>query len=211
MGISMVDDRPYCPVDIFRIMVRRTPARKFKAVDLIAFKQLGDLFKDATYLTLDEFNYFYTMMEQHRDHSFEYLQQGLGKTGLENMKKTAEEFIRLLEQNLERKQQSHQTPEQSEGKGGRMNKVMDDMIIKLYELNEHYHDTKEKMAWLGSALYFTFSLAIMRILFIKEMQNFIKQDQWVPWIIGILLAAICGCALWFVNLHYKKKRISIVP
>ncbi len=90
-----------------------------------------------------------------------------------------------------------------------MNKFMDDMIIKLYELNERYHDTKEKMAWLGSSLYFAFSLAILRILFIKGMQKIIEQGQWVPWVIGILLASICGCAVCFICLQYRKKRISV--
>ena len=82
---------------------------------------------------------------------------------------------------------------------------MDDMIIKLYELNEHYHDTKEKMAWLGSSLYFTFSLAIMRFLFIQEIQTIIKK---YPWIIVIFVLTLFGCVLRFVCLQYRKKRIS---
>ena len=89
-------------------------------------------------------------------------------------------------------------------------KDIENILLKLYELNERYHDTKEKMAWLGSSLYFAFSLAILRILFIKGMQNIIKQYSWVPWvIIGFLLAAIYCCACWFINLQYKKKRISV--
>ena len=86
-------------------------------------------------------------------------------------------------------------------------KDIENILLKLYELNERYHDTKEKMAWLGSSLYFAFSLAILRILFIKEMQNFIKQDPWV--IIGFLLA-ICVFALLFINFQFKKKRNSVV-
>ena len=83
---------------------------------------------------------------------------------------------------------------------------MRDMIIKLYELNERYHDTKEKMAWLGSSLYFAFSLAILRILFIDGMQKIIKK---YPGGIVFFVLAIFGCALWFVIFQYKKKKISV--
>lgn len=48
---------------------------------------------------------------------------------------------------------------------------MKDIVLKLYELNEHYHDTKEKMAWLGSSLYVAFSVTIITSFSVK---NFIK-------------------------------------
>ena len=83
---------------------------------------------------------------------------------------------------------------------------MKDILLKLYELNERYHDTKEKMAWLGSSLYFAFSLAILRILFIEGIQKIING---CPLIIVGFLTVICGCALWFINIQYKKKRISV--
>ena len=89
---------------------------------------------------------------------------------------------------------------------GLMSKSMNDMIIKLYELNEHYHDTKEKMAWLGSSLYFTFSLAIMRFLFVGKAQTIIKNHSKE---IVVFLLAIFICALLFVYLQYRKKRISV--
>ncbi len=80
------------------------------------------------------------------------------------------------------------------------------MLIKLYELNERYHDTKEKMAWLATSLYAAFSLAILRIFFTEGVKAFIK-DQ--PGLIVIILLIIFCCALRFINFQYKKKRISV--
>ena len=36
-----------------------------------------------------------------------------------------------------------------------------DIFWKKYELNEACHDRKERMAWVGSTIYYTFSLAIL--------------------------------------------------
>ena len=83
---------------------------------------------------------------------------------------------------------------------------MKDILLKLYELNERYHDTKEKMAWLGSSLYAAFSLAILRIFFAREMQDFIN-DYNMLFFVFLLLVFIC--AEWFINFQYKKKRISV--
>ena len=81
---------------------------------------------------------------------------------------------------------------------------VDDMIIKLYELNEHYHDTKEKMAWLASSLYAAFSVTIITWLFNKE----ICEIQSLPFLIIEIGAFIC--ALWFIIFQYKKKKISVL-
>ena len=84
-----------------------------------------------------------------------------------------------------------------------------EMLIRLYELNERYHDTKEKMAWLATSLYATFSVAIIRILFIEKTQNFIKNCRCNTILICAFLSVVCGCAVWFIHLQYRKKRISV--
>jgi hypothetical protein len=40
---------------------------------------------------------------------------------------------------------------------------MEDRLMKIYELNERYHDTKEKRAWLAISFYAAFTLGIIRI------------------------------------------------
>lgn len=84
---------------------------------------------------------------------------------------------------------------------------MEDRLMKLYELNEKYHDTKERMAWLGSSLYAAFSLAVLRIFFRKEIQDLINDCPVI--IIIVFLLVIFICAFWFINVQYKKKRISV--
>ena len=81
---------------------------------------------------------------------------------------------------------------------------MTDRLMKLYELNERYHDTKEKMAWLGISFYAVFTLGIIRI-FTKD----INITDWVSYtLIGFLLV-ILWCVFWFLTFHYQKKRISV--
>lgn len=86
-------------------------------------------------------------------------------------------------------------------------KDIEDILLKLYELNEHYHDTKDNMAWLGISLYAAFSLAILRIFFTKEIRVFINDCPVI--IIIVFLLVIYFCAFWFINVQYKKKRISV--
>ena len=87
------------------------------------------------------------------------------------------------------------------------------MLIKVHELNERYHDTKQKMAWLDTSLYATFSLAIFRILFFDETQKFIVNHAInnIPNIIPILvlLAVVCFCVYLFAIFQYQKKKISV--
>ena len=83
---------------------------------------------------------------------------------------------------------------------------MKEIIMRMYELNERYHDTKEKMAWLASSLYAGFSVAIIRIFFTDSMQDFIRD---CPLLIIIFLSAIFVCVFWFINFQYHKKRRSV--
>ena len=38
---------------------------------------------------------------------------------------------------------------------------IEDLLKTLYELNEHYHDVKERVVWLAGVIYLTFSVATM--------------------------------------------------
>jgi len=90
---------------------------------------------------------------------------------------------------------------------------MKDIIIKLYELNEHYHDTKEKMAWLASSLYAAFSVAIITWLFSKEIYkiHILKLNSIINIILFfIIIVVVFICAILFICFQYKKKKISAV-
>jgi hypothetical protein len=78
--------------------------------------------------------------------------------------------------------------------------------MKFYELNERYHDTKEKMAWLATSLYAAFSIALLKWMMNKEYKNFITENYLL---ILIVLTVIFICAIWFINFHYYKKRNSV--
>ena len=81
---------------------------------------------------------------------------------------------------------------------------MQDVILRLYELYERYHNTKESMAWLGISFYAAFTLGIIRIYTIKDL----FLDPWLLWITIGVLTIVMGCMLWFLYFHYKKKRCA---
>jgi len=81
-----------------------------------------------------------------------------------------------------------------------------EILIKLYELNERYHDTKEKMIWLGSSLYFIFSFTIL--IFIVSNKNFKWPTHNSIYLI-IFLTLIFINALLFIWFQIKKKRASL--
>jgi len=79
-------------------------------------------------------------------------------------------------------------------------------LIKFYELNEKYHDTKEKMAWLATSLYVAFSIALFKWIIAKQNNSFITSYCFY---VLLFLSMIFGCALWFINFQYIKKRASV--
>jgi hypothetical protein len=81
---------------------------------------------------------------------------------------------------------------------------MQDIILRLYEFYERYHNIKEKMAWLGISFYAVFTLGIIRIFTINDL----SIDPWLLWVTIGVLTVVMGCILWFLCFHYKKKRCA---
>jgi len=81
---------------------------------------------------------------------------------------------------------------------------MQEIILRLYEFYERYHNTKEKMAWLGISFYAVFTLGIIRMFTIKDL----SIDPWLLWVTISVLTVVMGCILWFLCFHYKKKRCA---
>lgn len=76
--------------------------------------------------------------------------------------------------------------------------------MKLHELYSKYHDTKEKMAWVGISFYAAFTLGIVRIFRIKD----IVIPPWLLWTLVCVLIIVMMCVLYFLLFHYKKKRCA---
>ena len=66
---------------------------------------------------------------------------------------------------------------------------MQETILRLYEFYERYHNTKEKMAWLGISFYAVFTLGIIRIFTIKDL----SINLWLLWVtIGVITGSSIG-------------------
>jgi hypothetical protein len=76
-------------------------------------------------------------------------------------------------------------------------------ITKMYEIYGQYHDTKEKMAWLGISFYAAFTLGIIRIFTAKDLHI---QDPWTLGLLIVFLTIIVVCIHKFLIFHYKNKR-----
>jgi len=68
-----------------------------------------------------------------------------------------------------------------------------DMFLKLYELNEDYHDKKEQMVWLGATLYLSFVVASCGWLLGHDS---LCTGFW-PYLVGFL-CVIFGLTCWYV-------------
>ena len=73
-------------------------------------------------------------------------------------------------------------------------------------VNEQYHDTKEKRAWLATTFYAGFSLVVIK--WATNTDNVISLQKHQCTII-VLLFVIFVCVVWFIWFQYRKKRISV--
>ena len=78
-----------------------------------------------------------------------------------------------------------------------------EVFMKLYELNQKYHDTKEKRAWIAVSFYALFSAAIF------SLSSGNDNPCSVCAVIAILLTVIFVCVGIFVWFQYRQKRVSV--
>jgi cytochrome bd-type quinol oxidase subunit 2 len=79
-----------------------------------------------------------------------------------------------------------------------------DLIIKKMELNEQYHQTKEKMAWVATSLFLTFTLACYKWLYGLSFDNF---GEAFPTI--FILSTVYLSALAFVSFQLRHRWQSV--
>ena len=78
-----------------------------------------------------------------------------------------------------------------------------EVFLKLYELNQKYHDTKEKRAWIAVSFYDLFSAAIFSFSSIND--NSCPACA----VIAIFLTVIFVCVAIFIWFQYRQKRVSV--
>ncbi len=83
---------------------------------------------------------------------------------------------------------------------------MKDYLFKEYELNEKYHDSKENRAWIACALYFTYSLVVIK--WILEINNkvFIKENYLL---LMFTILIIDTLSFLFILFQFHKKALSV--
>ena len=64
----------------------------------------------------------------------------------------------------------------------------EDLLRTLYELNEHYHDVKERVVWLAGVIYLTFSVAL--IAWYLENKEVLSEHQLPTRQIAIFLTIV---------------------
>jgi type IV secretory pathway TrbL component len=80
---------------------------------------------------------------------------------------------------------------------------MKEAVFRKIELNEHYHQSKETMAWVASSLYLGFSVAVIKWLFEKPLcvsQNIFST---------IILSVVYLAALAFITFQFRHRWQSV--
>lgn len=78
-----------------------------------------------------------------------------------------------------------------------------EVFIKLYELNEKYHDTKEKRAWIAVSFYAAFTLGVANV----PLDDLISS---IGYLVTVIIPTIIFvCVYLFIDFQYRQKRISV--
>ncbi len=81
---------------------------------------------------------------------------------------------------------------------------MINLIIKKMELNEQYHQAKEKMAWVATSLYLTFTLVSFKWL---NNESYYSISEAFPTILILLVVYLS--ALSFVTFQFRHRWQSV--
>ncbi len=76
---------------------------------------------------------------------------------------------------------------------------VEEMLGTLYERNEQYRDTKERVVWLAGVIYFTFSLFVLR--WIPEYKKVWAQNEWL-----IMVTTTFLTLLFFITFRFIRRQ-----
>ena len=93
--------------------------------------------------------------------------------------------------------------------------MKNEILLKLYEMNENYHSVKEKSIWLACAIYLTVSAAVIKWI-VDSKADWLKMI-WIPLSKGspalyivILVAVLYLTIFLYIVFQNKKKCESVV-
>ena len=90
-----------------------------------------------------------------------------------------------------------------------MSDEIEDLLKTLYELNERYHDVKERVVWLAGVVYLTFSVALIAWYLDPENRNVLWSMPGLgKWHVAVFLSVIFVLVAAFIFRQTKHKVVS---
>jgi hypothetical protein len=83
---------------------------------------------------------------------------------------------------------------------------MKETLLKEYELNEKYHDSKENRAWIACALYFTYSIILLQWILNTGSRRIIENNGCL---LEIMIALIDISVFLFIFQQLRRKANSV--
>ena len=81
-----------------------------------------------------------------------------------------------------------------------------DLLILLYEQNEKYHDTKEKVIWLAGTVYFGFAVLVLRWVLDLPSEWFLGTGIGSPRGATLtFLSVVFGFVFWYLWFQHRAK------
>lgn len=84
-----------------------------------------------------------------------------------------------------------------------------EVVMRLIEREDVYHDRKTRMAWTAGALYFTFSSLLIYCLVKLRSSGFRFDDSREKCILIIMLVSLWFCAVIFISLQLQSRWQSV--
>lgn len=84
---------------------------------------------------------------------------------------------------------------------------MEDFIRTEYELNEKYHDTKERVIWIAYTLYYAYSIGLSKYLLELKKNNINNKFGYLIFVFDIVIFVLSTI---FLYMQSKRKYISVL-
>lgn len=88
---------------------------------------------------------------------------------------------------------------------------MEELLRTLYELNEQYHNTKERIVWLAGVIYFTFSIVVLTWISKLPKYEFIwiNRECLIILTMVFLTSIFCITSIFIICQTWHKCRSAI--
>ena len=82
---------------------------------------------------------------------------------------------------------------------------MKDAILKHIELNETYHEAKERLAWLATVFYVSFSVASIVSFSVASIEQFLKICNFEPGLTLLFLVTVYLAGLGYASFQFRHR------